>query len=64
MQSLLDDLELKIKELIDFYISLGYYSNIYEFVPEEILSNDIRQLYKALEDIDLLRKEYPEFLTF
>lgn len=64
MQSLLDDLELKIKELIDFYISLGYYSNIYEFVPEEILSNDIRQLYKALEDIDLLRKEYPEFLAF
>lgn len=64
MQSLLDDLELKIKELIDFYISLGYYSNIYEFVPEEILSNDIRQLYKALENIDLLRKEYPEFLTF
>ncbi len=64
MQSLLDNLELKIKELIDFYISLGYYSNIYEFVPEEILSNDIRRLYKALEDIDLLRKEYPEFLTF
>lgn len=64
MQSLLDDLELKTKELIDFYISLGYYSNIYEFVPEEILSNTIRQLYKVLEDIDLLRKEYPEFLTF
>ena len=64
MQSLLDNLELKIKELIDFYISLGYYSNIYEFVPEEILTNDIRQLYKALEDIDLLRKEYSEFLTF
>lgn len=64
MQSLLDDLELKTKELTDFYISLGYYSNIFEFVPEEILSNTIRQLHKVLEDIDLLRREFPEFLTF
>lgn len=61
MQSLLDDLEIKIKELIDFFISLGYYSNIYEFVSEEKLSEDIQNLYNCLKKLEELKRDFSEF---
>lgn len=61
MQSLLDNLETKTKELIDFFINLGYYSNIYEFMSEEVLTENITKLHEILKDINFLKEEYSKF---
>jgi hypothetical protein len=64
MQSLLDNLEIKTKELIDFFINLGYYSNIYEFMPEEVLTENITKLHEILRDINFLKEEYSKFSDY
>lgn len=64
MQSLLDNLEIKTKELIDFFINLGYYSNIYEFMSEEVLTENITKLHEILRDINFLKEEYSKFSDY
>lgn len=64
MQSLLDNLGIKTKELIDFFINLGYYSNIYEFMSEEVLTENITKLHEILRDINFLKEEYSKFSDY
>lgn len=53
LRNLLDELDARTTELIEFYENLGWCRNIFEFYPQEILERTIKDLYRC-------RKETPE----
>lgn len=59
---LLKQLEHKVDDLTSFYESLGYRNHIFEFIPEEILENRIKNLYNLKQNIEELIEEYPKFI--